>query len=248
MCNKMNFFTIVDNKEISTTDIDYFINHWAERYYNYTSISDSVYNEIKMCFREERDLNRAVQLLGAWKTNSFSLKEKESIAFKCNTPGCEGRYYFSGLWKPGTSSAYKIWRALARDFQLHKDILDRGHIIQLINELMAKEYIGSKSPNTKFGYIYSITYLHFLNDKYPILDVFVYRALKFIYSEIRPNIPFTIKNEIKTPQQYIYIFIPLFNQFANEYSGPNRNVDKALWAFGHYVYGSKKIKIPCCRI
>ena len=216
-----------------------FIESWASRYYSYTSISDSIYHYIKVAIQKEKDLKNTIMLLGAWKTNALSTNGTGDMAFDCE---CGGKYYFTQMWKEGTSSAFEIWNNLDQCFKHHKNLLKEGKTIKIVKELSDKRYSGAVSKSTRFGMIYAIIYLHFLDNSYPILDKFVLKALKEIFKNK------DIK-DIKTPEQYFEEFIPLYKEFVQGYKGASRNIDKALWAFGHYISKSKKIKQqPCCRI
>ena len=246
----MNLFIIDNSGNKISKDLNEFIDFWVNRYYDYTSISDSVYFEIRNCFREERDLKKAYQLLGAWKTGALNQDKRDRLAFKCNSPNCKGVYYFTAYWNPGTQSAYEIWISLHENFSEHTNLIKEDKIEEFLEKISNLQYKGAKSPKTKFGYIYAITYLHFINNQYPILDKFVFISLKYIYSSNAPILPYEPKTGINTPKDYLNTFVNLFQRFINGLSHEKlRECDKALWAFGHYISHKRKVKKkPCCRI
>jgi hypothetical protein len=228
------------DKRIEITDKTKFIDHWAGKYYDYTNISDSIYHRINEDIKKEKDLKKVFSLMGAWKTGALSLNGKGNMAFTCE---CEEKYYFTGMWNDGMSSAFKIWNNLDRDIESHKNLLKEEKPIKIVEELRDKRYPGPRSESTRFGMIYTITYLHFLDNIYPIYDSFVLKALREIFNSK------IVKNIINEPEQYFNEFLPVYNEFAQGYKGESRNIDKALWTFGHHIKGTKKKKQqPCCRI
>ena len=238
----MKLFVINElGNEIETSDKTKFIEHWQNKYYDYTSISDSIYHRINEAIQKEKDLKNAFMLMGAWKTGVLSRNSKyDRMAFECE---CGEKYYFTSMWKKGTSSAFEIWINLYLDFESHKRLLKEGKATKLVKELRKKTYSGSKSKYTRFGMIYAITYLHFLNNAYPIYDNFVLKALREIFTNK------IVKNINDEPEQYFNEFLSFFNKFTQDYKGESRNIDKTLWTFGHHINGSRKMKQhPCCRI
>ena len=237
----MNLFILNNNNHhTSVNDVTTFINYWKGKYYSYTNVSDTVYHYSRDSLMNNTDIERAVSLIGAWKTNSISCHlQTNNLAFNCP---CGRHYYYTGMWKSGTSSAYDIWSSLPNNLTNHKALLLQNPK-QLINDLQNLRYNGPTSPKTRFGLIYSITYLHFLDSlKYPIFDIFVFRAVNYVFSTTRPQIPYIISNDIKDFDRYIKDFVTNFNLLKNNTNSTSRDLDKALWAFGHYVSDSKKIK------
>lgn len=228
-------------------DLNEFIDFWSNQYYSYTNISDSIYNYCINSLSNNTAIKNAIFLIGAWKTNSINLYSKsENIAFKCS---CGKTYYYTDMWKSGTSSAYDVWVNLNNDYIKHQSLLNSPEM--LISQLESKKYNGSRAPNTKFGLTYAITYLHFLQpNKFPIFDKFVFLAVNFINSNQIQNIPYKIKNNnVCNYSDYINKYVNNFNIIKNCTSKSQRCIDKALWSFGHYITYSKKLLKPvCCKV
>lgn len=235
----MHLFILDENLQQKDSNLFNFIEYWKDHYYNYTDISDSIYYYILDSLKNNKDIARAINLLGAWKTNAIGYNPKTgNLAFICP---CGAKYYFNKLWKTGTRSGFDVWISLPEKFNEHKSSLNNA--AQLISTLSNLTYNGPKSSHTKFRLIYSITYLHFLApEHFPILDIFVYRAIRYIFSSLRPNIPYEISNDIKTPIAYKEQYKTQFDQIKKDYNSLTRNIDKALWAFGHFISKKK----ACC--
>ena len=223
-----------------------FIDYWQNQYYTYTNVSDSIYNFCITSLKNNTDTHKSICLIGAWKTNSISLYSNPGdIAFSCP---CGKKYYFTGMWKSGTSSAHDIWVGLSKDYNRHKSLLSTPH--SLISELESKTYNGARSPNTIFGLTYSLTYLHFLDPNgFPIFDKFVFLAVNFINSMETPDIPYKNNKSCRSFDDYIDNYVNKFNIIQKSLGKDNRCVDKALWSFGHYISNSRQIIKPvCCKI
>ncbi|MCJ7816813.1 MAG: hypothetical protein MUP55_03055 [Candidatus Aenigmarchaeota archaeon] len=248
----MNLFALGVHGQQTNCSLKDFIDYWKDKYYWYTTVSDSIYYYARDSLKENRDIEKAIALVGAWKTNSISLNSKSgNLAFICP---CGAKYYFTDMWKTGTSSAYDVWMSLPDKLYEHKKRLTDPE--RLIIELSRLEYNGARSSSTEFGLIYSITYLHFLDsDSFPILDKFVYNAIEFIFSLSKPHIPFEPKHlttfkDYEKLSYYRRKFMPKFNQLKKDSDSTVREIDKVLWAFGHFISGSlvpKSIKVCCKR-
>lgn len=234
---------LLDENGQEIENVNDFIEYWKNRYYKYTDVSDSIYYYIRDEIQNNRNIQRAISLLGAWKTNAIKSKRFETQAFICH---CGAQYYFTGLWRTGTSSGYDVWTSLPNQFEEHRNRIN-NEARELINELSNLTYNGPRAPKTRFGLSYSTTYAHFLNpEQFPILDIFAYRAIRFIVSDIRPEIPFKVSNNLVNFDDYIKQFVSPFNQLRNNCNASARDVDKSLWAYGHFISKSRPIRNRVC--
>lgn len=116
-------------------------------------------------------------------------------------------------------------------------------VSETLRELMKHEYIGP---------VYAITLLYFLSKgRYPIYDKFAHIAIKMIEEEL----PFkslvedkTLEKEFSTGavdaekifRSYQDKYIArLHNVFGDAYQ-KNRDIDRALWVYGHLFSDTKK--------
>jgi len=250
----MNLFVLDERCGVTVTK---FIDYWKERYYQYTDVSDSIYWKVYYSIKNN-NVKKEIELMGAWKTGAISLRGKEGLAFECPCPR-GAKYRYTGRWKTGTPAGYDVWVSLSDRINNDRTRLENPEeIAELIEELRIKTYNGPRSPLTKFSLTYLITYLHFLDpEKYPIFDSFANRAVEYIFSEQRPEIPFKLSNsdKVKNFKEYKNGFMSKFNKLKEDYKPQEenidetkkiRNIDKALWAFGHYIWGSAMKKNKAC--
>lgn len=247
------YFIDENNKNIVATN---FIEIWSKRYYQYTSVTDNYYYDIVQEIEKRKDAGLILPKIGAWKTNSLSTNKskyggnQEFYRCKCDKPSV---FYLTGMWKEGTSSGFAVWLKLSE--RLYKDIhriVTDSEDEKIINEISEMKFMGPKKKDIRFGKIYAFTYLHFLApDKYFILDKFVKIALEFLTTPAeKPSLPFSKEmnvNDFKGYNKYNELIKAI--QIESK-SKSNRDVDKALWSFGHWLKDQKekKEKDVCCKI
>ncbi len=234
---------LIKTKTTKAKDLNDFIEFWSLQYYNYTNVSDSIYYYCINSINNNVNINKAICLIGAWKTNSISLYSKTgNLAYTCN---CGKKYYYTNMWKSGTSSAYDVWINLHKKNTNHKALLNKP--LRLVQKIINKPYNGSKSPNTKFGLVYTLTYLHFLQpDYFPIYDRFVFLAINYINNKQLPQIPYKNTQTINSYSEYENKYVSQFVMIKKMTGLESRVIDKALWSFGHYISNSKKLVKPVC--
>jgi len=83
---------------------------------------------------------------------------------------------------------------------------------------------------SKGGPIWRIFWLHcWQPDRFPIYDQHVHRAMAFIKTGIREEIP---KQDSEKLNSCIQAYLPFHNAFGQS---DKRSVDKALWTFGKFL-------------
>jgi len=223
---------LLDENGQDIENVNDFIEYWKNRYYRYTDVSDSIYHYALHEIQNNHNIQIAISLLGAWKTNAIRSGQFEMPAFICP---CGAQYHFTGLWRIGTSSGYEVWTLLPDQFEEHMNRIN-NEPRELINELSNRTYNGPRSPQTRFGLSYSTAYAHFLNpEQFPILDTFAYRAIRFIFARPRPERPFRVSNNLRNYDDYFEQFVTPFNQLRNHGNAPARDMDKSLWTYGHFI-------------
>ncbi|MGE3062914.1 MAG: hypothetical protein AB7T10_04705 [bacterium] len=246
----MNFIDS-DNEII---DASKFIEIWSKKYYQYTNITDKYYFDILKDIAERTDATMILTRIGAWKTNSLSTnsnrysEEREIYRCSCEKPAV---LCLTGMWKKGTSSGYEVWIKLSERFynDIERIKID-SDAEEIINKISEMRYSGPRGKNIRFGKIYSYTYLHFLApDKYFILDKFNKIALEFLKQPSKPSLPFSNEMKVNTFEDYLEYNEMIKTIQKNAREENNRNVDKALWSFGHWLKDQKerKEKIVCCK-
>jgi hypothetical protein len=222
-----------------TDDLLGFFNFWKDVYPMFTDPEDDyIYYYILDSLKSNTEIEKAISIMGAWKTASIKTTRKENSEPDLECPG-GAKYFFNDKWKSGTTSAYDIWTKLPEDFNEHKKrILFEPE--KLVHELITRDYNrGIKKPvKTKFG-IYAFTYIHFLEpEKYPIYDRFARQALDYIFSDlpIRPvKIPTAPTSFREYEKNFHKKYNNLQNYLKNEDKLSERDVDKALFSFGHFL-------------
>lgn len=147
-------------------------------------------------------------------------------------------------WKTGSKNADKTVRTIKTQYQTIK--------ADLIEELLAGEKSHIYAPDNAeelfnklieidgIGAVYAITFLYFVSSgEWPIYDKFAHLALLGIEGGKFPDI-------IKDPtlgtlafegyKKYIEL---LEDHFGDTYK-EDRNIDRALWAYGHLFNNSKR--------
>ena len=127
------------------------------------------------------------------------------------------------------------WKIGERFWEFKQDSI-RVNFIDRLGELeerasvqTVKQLLGAFQHG---GAIYRIFWLHCLQPKrFPIFDQHVYRAMKFVQTGAINEIP---KSEVKKIDSYIREYIPFFAKFDDQ-RFTDREVDKALWAFGAFI-------------
>ena len=160
------------------------------------------------------------------------------------------------LWKAGRLKEHEAIRKDANSISEVKN--GRGHKIEnadeFISEIKKMTLVKGKgsfkvnynsllkiSEQIKLknvGAVYLITILFFLSDKeYPIYDYFAHKAVKALYLNKKPHEVFVGAAPDKKEKdkvfamygEYIYLLDHVFG-----YHNIERELDRALWVFGHY--------------
>ncbi|MFX1239455.1 MAG: hypothetical protein ACFFAS_03840 [Promethearchaeota archaeon] len=243
-------------------DKNEFVKFWSARYNDYTTVCDCLYREIKRNVAAKKNLVETINRMGAWKVpNCLSASKKVDGKRRegdFEIEGCNCTYRFTGRWKEGPPVAHYVWTNLHERFNDHENAVKSESIediYALVDELADKKYNRwSKGKGEKrmmkvrFGLIYATTYLHFLDDRFPILDLFVVRALDFLDDSKESTRPYLKSNRIGTRKKYFGDFVQMFENFRKGLDASTREVDRALWAFGHYISNAKKVtSAPCCQ-
>jgi len=124
-------------------------------------------------------------------------------------------------WKNGTKLSGPKRNSVMRNFVARShELADRRD--QAASHLLAHFAEG--------GAIWRIFWLHcWQPERFPIYDQHVHRAMRFIESGVKDEIPEKDPEKIQT---YIGEYMPFHARFDGS---PQRTVDKALWAFGRFI-------------
>lgn len=124
-------------------------------------------------------------------------------------------------WKNGTPLSARKKMSVQRNFVARSGELDRLHN-HTPTQLLAHFSEG--------GVIWRIFWLHCWQPKrFPIYDQHVHRAMRFIETGVKEEIPRKNPDKIRA---YIDQYLPFHARFEGM---PQREVDKALWAFGKFI-------------
>lgn len=199
-------------------------------------------NEIERILNEGIKTDKDVINILAWKLGK--IKHRETDAEK------NGNIVFSKDWK----NAYKLdILRYGRQWENIKEFVD--YIVRNINDLRSKSKccpqkvlneLKDQAPKG-IGTVYLITLLYFISQgKYPIYDRFAYIALQGIKhgtepftKKIKPPIlPDKNSEKFKSVyEDYIEPYIKeLSDIFGSDYNRSveeYRNIDRALWVYGH---------------
>lgn len=125
-------------------------------------------------------------------------------------------------WKNGRRLSESKRKSVTRNFVERRSELDQIPRDETASALLARFSEG--------GVIFRIFWLHCWQPaRFPIYDQHVHRAMRFIETGVREEIPDKDSDKIEA---YIHQYIPFHARFN---SMPERAVDKALWAFGKFV-------------
>lgn len=99
----------------------------------------------------------------------------------------------------------------------------------------------SNNSEKGIGTVYLFTLVYFLsNRKQPIYDTYVWRALQAIERHLAPGskIKEAVPDKTSTNERIEQFYIPfrktLFDLFGEEEYCKSRDIDRALWVYGHY--------------
>jgi hypothetical protein len=124
-------------------------------------------------------------------------------------------------WKNGTPLSGQKKNSVLRNFVARRD-----ELADLRDETPAELLAHFREG----GAIWRIFWLHCWQPKrFPIYDQHVHRAMRFIESGAREEIPGKDQDKICA---YIEQYMPFHARFVEL---PHRAVDKALWAFGKFI-------------
>lgn len=115
-----------------------------------------------------------------------------------------------------------------------KKISVEKHYVSRISKL--KNISNGREWLKQFGHrraIWDIFFLHIWNQKFPIFDQHVYRAMKYIQTGKLCELP---KNEDAKIEIYFEEYLSFFQSLQAELrSRENQKLDRALWRFGKFL-------------
>jgi hypothetical protein len=124
-------------------------------------------------------------------------------------------------WKNGTPLSELKRKSVLRNFVARRDELAS------LRDEAPTQLLAHFSEG---GVIWRIFWLHCWQPKrFPIYDQHVHRAMRFIETGVREEIPAKDPDKIRA---YIERYMPFHARFEGQ---PQRAVDKALWAFGKFI-------------
>ena len=124
-------------------------------------------------------------------------------------------------WKNGTPLSGPKRSSVLRNFVARRDELA---------SLQDETSVQLLAYFSEGGVIWRIFWLHCWQPKrFPIYDQHVHRAMRFIETGVREEIPGKDQDKIRT---YVEQYMPFHARFDGL---PHRAVDKALWAFGKFI-------------
>jgi hypothetical protein len=151
--------------------------------------------------------------------------------------------YFSNIGKKLTSdSLHRLyeWKNGGRLSKGKKNSVEKHYISRISHLKNISKKISAKEWLEKFGHdraIWDIFFLHVWNQKFPIFDQHVYRAMKFIQKRELCELP---KKESEKTKIYLEEYLPFFQTMDAELRSPkNRKLDKVLWIFGKFLKWQK---------
>ena len=126
------------------------------------------------------------------------------------------------IWKNGTPlSALKL-QSVRQNFVQRIDEIANSPVSENASNFLARFKSG--------GAIWRIFWLHcWQPNKFPIYDQHVHRAMTFIKTGRKEEIP---EYDPKKIESYINRYLPFYSEFQGL---DHRNVDKALWSFGKFL-------------
>ena len=242
-----------------------FIRFWADYYYRYSRVPDSIYwhirSTIKLSNKSPADI---LSLMGAWKTGCISRQTRDGYvpAYKCNCTNSR-QYYYTNRWSAGAPVAYGVWveqlpARVKNDMKLlaNQRKEDQARLVGQLANLSYRKRRGGN--NVRFGLVYAITYLHFLDPiRFPvILDQHVKRAVGYLSDgRKKPNLPYSGSVMVSSVSDYDRLIVPMVDEIRKSCNAESigertccppghtdcieRLIDKSLWAFGRYLKGPR---------
>lgn len=238
---------ITDNKE--------FIKYYNERYYLYTDKvisasnksvfknSEFIENQIENLLNNGiKDENDVIHIL-AWKTGK--IKHKDSELNK------KFEYYSNWLINEDKKD-YEITIYDRIDVKTFAEYIVKNITVleseSIDNPQNVLNKLKDESPQG-IGTVYLITLLYFISKgKYPIYDRFVTIAVDAILNNKKPN-DYVSYSELPNKKDkkfdkviniYNKNYVNKLNEiFGDEYKS-NRDIDRALWVYGHLFNSNKK--------
>lgn len=131
------------------------------------------------------------------------------------------------IWKNGSLLSELKAKSVQKNFIEKVDLLAK-----MPSDVSAAEFL-ERFPNG--GAIWRIFWLHcWQPERFPIYDMHVYRAMKFIETSDLVEISSSDPEKIDT---YVNEYLPFHAKFTDK----PRDIDRALWAYGKFV---KTYKFP----
>lgn len=203
-------------------------------------IEDKIDELLKHGIKDENDI---IHIL-AWKIGKIKHKESEN----------RKEFVYHSDWKINEETKeYSIKRYRKKfevlDFAnyISSNIVEL-HIESKINPQNVIDKLKNKAPSG-IGTVYLITLLYFISKgEYPIYDRFATMAINAILQGCRPR-EYVAYSELadknsskfsKVIDCYKKNYVDKLNDiFGSEYKS-NRDIDRALWVYGHLFYSNKK--------
>ena len=242
----MDFFDLLGNDICK----EKFINDYSKDYYlkkpgeglipelrrSSEFIEERIENIIKVGIKSQEDVGRIL----AWKIGKIKHRMSDN----------EKRFAYAKGWENVEhSKTVKLYKDDLQIGDITSFILDlsipktfnNDNAQELLNQLMDKRF-------KRLGSVYMITLLYFLSQgEYPIYDRFAMMALTAIHKGIKPELGKKVSIEVefkelpsKDSDRFSTImscemakYIIMLNDIFGDSWKTDRNIDRALWAYGH---------------
>ena len=240
-----NFYDCRTNLSISK---DEFIEMYNKSYFRSAErVVKGVTQNSKVAETEiERILNEGIKTTNdvinilAWKIGKIKHKDTDENGKITFSKDCEDPYHFN-IYRYG-----KKWEEIKEFVEYIVKHIDRLYLTSKDSPQEVLNELGKKAKNG-IGPVYLITLLYFISKgQYPIYDRFAYIALQEIKNGAEPFTtriePQTLPNKTSKKFKSVYedyiepymqdislVFGSDYNSSIEEY----RNMDRALWVYGH---------------
>lgn len=229
-------------------DMEEFVKQYSEIYYtggeklDYNINQNSRYVEKQIEYLLEEGIKNEIDIIHvlAWKIGKINVKESED----------KKKFVYTEDWKNAESFEVKCYN---RKVDLTEFVNYVKNNIEELEKLAKDEpqkvlnLLKVHSP-IGIGTVYLITMLYFISrGKYPIYDRFAMMAVDAIENGIEPEGYVSYKELPEKDNKKFKSVYELYNDnyvnkvkniFGDEYN--KRDVDRALWVYGHYFKDSKK--------
>ena len=190
-------------------------------------VEEKIEEILKRGISNEKD----VDLILAWKIGGIDhINSKNSVEYKSGWKDkgeVKERYFKCDRTKYTAFCKYIVDVAKSAESESPEELLEK---------------ILNKNKVTGIGPVYLLTLLFFLTKgSSPIFDRFAYTAVKAIYNETMPD-KVWYENPSKNGKNDILLVLNEYKWYLEKVFGTasiSRNVDRALWVYGHQSYTSR---------